>query len=122
VLEMGTPVKIADMARDLIRLSGKEPDVDILIVYTGLRPGEKLYEELITADEDVVPTEHEKIMVLRNHHGDYAHDKLLADLDTLLQCTQEYEIERLKAVLKTMIPEYKPSQTPCNLCPCGKQA
>ena len=65
ILEMGTPVKIADMARDLIRLSGKEPDRDIEIAFTGLRPGEKLYEELITEDEGVVETEHEKIMVLR---------------------------------------------------------
>jgi len=68
ILEMGTPVKIADMARDLIRLSGKEPDRDIEIAFTGLRPGEKLYEELITEDEGVVETGHEKIMVLRNNH------------------------------------------------------
>jgi hypothetical protein len=64
---MGTPVKIADMARDLIRLSGKEPDRDIRIVFTGLREGEKLYEELITVGEGIVPTGHEKIMVLRNY-------------------------------------------------------
>ena len=63
ILRMGTPVKIADMARDLIHLSGKEPDVDIKIVYTGLREGEKLYEELITVGEDILPTSHEKVMV-----------------------------------------------------------
>ena len=67
VLEMGTPVKIADMARDLIRLSGKEPGRDIDIIYTGLRDGEKLYEELITADESVIKTDHNKIMVLRSN-------------------------------------------------------
>jgi FlaA1/EpsC-like NDP-sugar epimerase len=67
ILRMGTPVKIADMARDLIRLSGKEPDRDIRIVFTGLRDGEKLYEELITVGEGIVPTGHEKIMVLRNY-------------------------------------------------------
>ena len=67
ILRMGTPVKIADMARDLIRLSGKEPDVDIKIVYTGLREGEKLYEELITVGEDILPTGHEKVMVLRSN-------------------------------------------------------
>jgi FlaA1/EpsC-like NDP-sugar epimerase len=65
ILDMGTPVKIDDMARDLIRLSGFEPDVDINIEYIGLRPGEKLYEELITEGENVVPTSHEKIMVLK---------------------------------------------------------
>jgi len=62
---MGTPVKIADMARDLIQLSGKEPDRDIEIVFTGLRPGEKLYEELITRGEGIVQTSHKKIMVLK---------------------------------------------------------
>ena len=65
ILDMGTPVKIDDMARDLIRLSGFEPDVDINIEYIGLRPGEKLYEELITEGENIVPTSHEKIMVLK---------------------------------------------------------
>jgi len=69
---MGTPVKIVDMAKDLIRLSGKEPDKDIKIVFTGLRDGEKLNEELITVGEGIVPTDHEKIMVLRSNgfsHG-----------------------------------------------------
>ena len=67
ILRMGTPVKIADMARDLIRLSGKEPDVDIKIVFTGLREGEKLYEELITVGEDILPTGHKKVMVLHSN-------------------------------------------------------
>jgi len=62
---MGTQIKIVDMARDLIRLSGFEPEVDIPIEYIGLRPGEKLYEELIIDGEDIVPTDHEKIMVLK---------------------------------------------------------
>ncbi|HOT83800.1 MAG TPA: polysaccharide biosynthesis protein, partial [Candidatus Defluviicoccus seviourii] len=64
LLKMGKPVRIADMARDLIRLSGREPD-DVKIIFTGLRQGEKLYEELITSGEGVVPTGHDKIMVLR---------------------------------------------------------
>ncbi|MBS3780686.1 MAG: polysaccharide biosynthesis protein, partial [Desulfovermiculus sp.] len=63
ILDMGTQIKIADMARDLIRLSGLEPDEDIKVEYIGLRPGEKLYEELITDGEDVLPTSHKKIMV-----------------------------------------------------------
>lgn len=67
ILKMGTPVRIADVAKDLIRLSGKEPGKDIEIVYTGLREGEKIFEELITADEGVVATAHNKIMVIRSN-------------------------------------------------------
>ncbi len=63
VLDMGEPVKIACLARDLIRLSGLEPDVDIKIEYTGLRPGEKLYEELLMAEEGLEQTAHEKIFI-----------------------------------------------------------
>lgn len=57
---MGEPVKIVDLARDLIRLSGFEPDVDIKIEFTGLRPGEKLYEELLMVEEGLTATKHEK--------------------------------------------------------------
>jgi FlaA1/EpsC-like NDP-sugar epimerase len=60
---MGDPIKIVDMAKEMIRLNGLEPDVDIPIVYTGARPGEKLYEELLTEAEGCEPTEHEKIFV-----------------------------------------------------------
>ncbi|PYI52931.1 polysaccharide biosynthesis protein [Paenibacillus flagellatus] len=65
ILDMGKPVKIADLARDLIRLSGMEPDKDIKIVYTGLRPGEKLFEELLTAEEGASATKHNRIYVGR---------------------------------------------------------
>ena len=65
ILDMGSPVKILDLARDLIRLSGFEPEEDIEIKFIGLRPGEKLYEELITDGEGLSPTSHEKILVLR---------------------------------------------------------
>ena len=70
VLDMGTPIRIQDMARDLIRLSGFEPDEDIKIEYSGLRPGEKLYEELITEGEDIVPTQHKNILVLKSGQCD----------------------------------------------------
>lgn len=66
VLDMGEPVRILDLARDLIRLSGFEPDVDIPIVYTGIRPGEKLYEELLTAEEGTQATLHERIFVSKS--------------------------------------------------------
>ena len=63
VLDMGEPVKIDDMARNLIKLSGLRPDEDIKIVYTGLRPGEKLYEELLMDEEGMKKTSHEKIFI-----------------------------------------------------------
>jgi len=63
ILDMGEPVKIVDLARDLIRLSGFEPDVDIEIKFTGLRPGEKLYEELLMAEEGLTATKHKKIYI-----------------------------------------------------------
>ena len=113
ILEMGTPVKIADMARDLIRLSGKEPDTDIKIVYTGLRPGEKLYEELITQGEGIVQTGHEKIMVLRSDRtsADLAahHHQVRAQVNELIMAAQSYDGARVKFLLKQLVPEYTPS-------------
>lgn len=115
VLKMGTPVKIADMARDLIRLSGKEPGVDIDIVYTGLRDGEKLHEELITGDEDVVPTEHEKIMVLRSGSNGSATarsgSQLHEDIEALLRYASKHDAEKIKIKLQEMIPEYTPQKS-----------
>ncbi len=117
ILKMGTPVKIADMARDLIRLSGKEPDVDIKIIYTGLRDGEKLYEELITEGEDILPTGHEKIMVLRsNHHGDEAsylsaiRMKLESDIEELLKYSLLHNTKAIKKKLQEIVPEYTPQE------------
>ena len=118
ILEMGTPVKIDDMARDLIRLSGKEPDKDIQIVYTGLRPGEKLFEELITHGEGIIPTTHEKIVVLRRH-GDTtesAHSRNLADLEQLLDDARSYDASRIKATLRRIAPEYVPADSLSVLC------
>jgi FlaA1/EpsC-like NDP-sugar epimerase len=114
---MGTPVKIADMARDLIRLSGKEPDVDIKIVYTGLREGEKLYEELITVGEDILPTGHEKVMVLRsNSHFNGAKNPqeakkhLYHELDELAKIAARHDAKGIKIKLKEIVPEYTPQE------------
>ena len=106
ILDMGQPVKIADMARDLIRLHGLEPDVDVSIQYVGLRPGEKLYEELITEGEGIVPTTHEKIRVLRGKESDMP--KLDMQIDTLAQAAQAFDGSRIKTVLKEIVPEYIP--------------
>ena len=104
ILDMGTPIKIADMARDLIRLSGFEPDVDIKIEYIGLRPGEKLYEELITEGENIVPTRHEKIMVLKGTECDF---KLLnGKVDELAKLAVEQMGDKIKSKLKEIVPEF----------------
>ena len=117
VLRMGTPVKISDMARDLIRLSGKEPDVDIKIVFTGLREGEKLYEELITVGEDILPTGHEKVMVLRSneHSSDVqfllkTKEKLNKAIDDLAKEAQSHDGKTIKKKLKEIVPEYTPQE------------
>jgi FlaA1/EpsC-like NDP-sugar epimerase len=104
ILDMGTPIKIDDMARDLIRLSGFEPDVDIKIEYIGLRPGEKLYEELMTEDENIVPTSHEKIMVLKGMECDL--ELLNGKIDELGYFAEEQDGEQIKMKLKQIVPEY----------------
>lgn len=70
ILDMGKPVKIVDLARDLIRLSGFEPEVDIAIKFSGMRPGEKLYEELLTSEEGTTATKHTRIFVAKPNHID----------------------------------------------------
>ena len=113
ILEMGTPVKIADMARDMIRLSGKVPDQDIQIVYTGLRPGEKLYEELITHGEGIVTTAHEKIMVLKRDDKNVAADaldrRIREQVSGLAGAADTFDADRIKAVLQGIVPEYTPA-------------
>jgi len=120
VLEMGTPVKVTDMARDLITLSGKEPDKDIEITFTGLRPGEKLYEELITEGEGIVPTEHDKILVLSpngdwNGHcsQDAYRNHLLAGIQELTDLANAHDACGIKDKLHDLIPEYTPQDTDC---------
>jgi len=105
ILDMGTPIKIDDMARDLIRLSGLEPEVDIKIEYIGLRPGEKMYEELITEGENIVPTRHEKIMVLKGLDPDLM--RLNGQIDELVHVADNQDGEQVKIKLKEMVPEYK---------------
>ncbi len=113
ILEMGTPVRIADMARDLIRLSGKTPGDDIEIVYTGLRPGEKLYEELITHGEGIVPTPHQKIMVLRRDSDPFSQAlrewQAREGLKALIRAADAFDPVLIRQTLKRLIAEYVPS-------------
>jgi FlaA1/EpsC-like NDP-sugar epimerase len=111
VLNMGEPVRIQDMARDLIRLSGRVPDKDIKIQFSGVRPGEKLYEELITQDEGVVETGHKDIMVLRpdqdpNAQTFGAQSQLPELIDNLIASVSRLNGEEIKARLKAIVPEY----------------
>jgi FlaA1/EpsC-like NDP-sugar epimerase len=111
VLEMGKPVKIADMAADLIRLSGKEPGRDIEITFTGLREGEKLYEELITEGEDIVRTEHEKILVLGDNAGNHAPNAICAGLTAKLaeleRAARAYDDGAIRSLLHELAPEFR---------------
>ena len=107
VLDMGSPIKIHDLARDLIRLSGFEPNEDIKIDFTGLRPGEKICEELITDGEDIVPTNHEKIMVLRKKPCDL--NLLNEKIYELIILADEHNTLGIKKKLKEILPEYEPS-------------
>ena len=104
LLDMGTSIKIDDMARDLIRLSGFEPDVDIKIEYVGMRPGEKLHEELITEGEGIVPTDHDKIMVLKGNTCDLP--SMNGKIDELIDIAEEQDGDIIKAKLKSIVPEY----------------
>jgi FlaA1/EpsC-like NDP-sugar epimerase len=106
LLDMGQPVRIVDLARELIRLYGYEPDRDIEIQYTGLRPGEKLYEELITEGEGIVKTDHEKILVVRGNHYDLS--LLLDQVERLLTTSKTYDAVQIKKTLRNIVPEYTP--------------
>ena len=106
ILDMGTPVKIVDMARDLIRRSGFKPGVDIEIKFIGLRPGEKLYEELITEGEGIVRTPHEKIFVLKGVSEDVKW--LYEKIGELVKLAYNQDAEGIKSKLKEIVPEYQP--------------
>ena len=106
VLDMGSPVKIDDMARSLIKMSGFKPDVDIKIVYTGLRPGEKLYEEKLMAEEGLKTTENELIFI--GCPIPFDTDEFLAQLNSLMQSAYNNRRdirERVKKVVTTYHPE-----------------
>ncbi|MGI6530024.1 MAG: polysaccharide biosynthesis protein [Clostridia bacterium] len=106
ILDMGKPIKIANLAEDMIRLSGYTPHVDIKIVYTGLRPGEKLYEELLQAEEGTTKTCHDSIFVGKPfdlHWEDVS--KMLEELERCADCGDDDEII---SVLKMCVPTYKP--------------
>jgi len=114
VLDMGEPVKVVDLAHTLIRLSGLEPDRDIPIVFTGLRPGEKLFEELQLEGEGIKPTAHQKIRVLAG--GEVSFEQVGQWLEELTAIVDSKNVHNLVAKLKEIVPEYNPSKEILSLC------
>ena len=103
VLDMGSPVRIDDLARNMIRLSGFEPDVDIAVVYSGLRPGEKLYEELLMGEEGLARTSNDLIYI--GHKIDFDNEWLYQELDTIKQL-KEGQDDTLRRHIKNLVPTY----------------
>jgi len=109
ILDMGKPVKIVDLAKDLIRLSGFEPDVDIKIQFTGIRPGEKLYEELLTTEEGTTSTKHSRIHVAKPNVIDV---KLLEELTHIVRERGSYLTrDEVIELLQTIIPNFRKKTT-----------
>ena len=104
VFDMGKPVKILDLARNMIRLAGYTPEKDIQIVFTGLRPGEKLYEELLNQKETTLPTANEKIMVARVREFEF--DKVSEEVDQLIKTSQQSKPFTTVKLMKQLVPEY----------------
>ena len=107
VLDMGDPVRILDLAKNLILLSGLQPDKDIKIQFTGIRPGEKLYEELNTFDEDTIPTYHEKIKIFAG--ASIPWQRMEEYLGQIQTACQNRNLDDLVLTLKDLVPEYNPS-------------
>lgn len=106
VLDMGEPVKIYDLAVSLIRLMGYEPNVDIPIIITGLRTGEKLYEELLMAEEGLVSTKHDKIFITQPMHLEEKElNEKLYELGNI-KYNEDYSIEKVKEVMANVVPTY----------------
>ena len=104
LLDMGEPVKIVDLARDLNTLSGLRPEEDIEIEFTGMRPGEKLFEELSISGENVRPTSHAKIGVWQNRSEDW--DAVCRQIDALTQLADTAPCETLIERSAQLVPEY----------------
>jgi len=105
ILDMGKPVKIVNLARDLIILSGLEPDKDIKIVFTGIRPGEKLYEELLTSEEGTTATKHKRIFVARPN--DIKSEAVSQLIETVSGRGSFLDREEIEDLIRTLIPVFR---------------
>jgi len=106
ILDMGEPVKILQLAEQLIKLSGLKPHEDVEIIFTGLRPGEKLEEELFLPEEGVTNTGHEKILIAKTRGADW--ESVQNKMEELYQVTRKIDSAKVKQVLAEIVPEYRP--------------
>ena len=104
VFDMGKPVKIVDLAKKMIQLSGKIPNVDIQTVFTGLRPGEKLYEELLNNSENTRPTYHEKILIAQVREYDFP--LVSNQINELIERAERHYVYESVALMKELVPEF----------------
>ena len=104
VFDMGESGKIDALARRMIQLAGFPPDKDIKIEYSGLRPGEKLYEEVLSNNENTLPTDHNRIRIAKVREYDYA--DALAGVDELERLSREVEIPAMVRLMKDIVPEF----------------
>lgn len=105
IFDMGEPVKIVDLARKMIKLAGFVPEVDIPITYSGLRPGEKLFEELLNQEEQTIPTHHHKIKISKVRK--YPYDQVLSDITELITLNKEGNDMQVVRQMKKIVPEFK---------------
>ncbi len=105
IFDMGGSIKILDLARKMIRLSGLEPGKDIEIHFTGLREGEKLYEELLTDSESTIPTHHKKILIARVN--EFPYDEVNAKVTSFADLVRDRDEMKIVSLMKEMVPEYR---------------
>jgi len=110
VFDMGEPVKILDLAKRMIEMAGLIPDVDIQIEFTGLRPGEKLYEELLNAKETTLPTEHDKITIAKVRQ--YEYQAVTGSIGEIIESAHIAEIPEMIKAMKALVPEFKSKNSP----------
>lgn len=110
VFDMGESVKIDELARRMIRLAGYTPDKDIMVEYTGLRPGEKLYEEVLSNQENTVPTDHSRIRIAKVR--EYGYESSLEVLENLEKLAQEFDVPALVTLMKITVPEFVSKNSP----------
>jgi FlaA1/EpsC-like NDP-sugar epimerase len=108
VFDMGEPVKIVDLARKMVELAGLRPDVDIPIQFSGLRPGEKMYEELFKTTENLLPTHHPKIMKANRSEVDI---HFMDMTQKLVEVAKVYDERSVKALVRRIVPEFRQNKT-----------